>query len=278
MPLITARELLAGLDDEATKIIDCRWYLGKPGDGAAAYAAGHIPGAIYADLESDLSGPQGGGRHPLPSPGAFDMTLRKWGVSSTSRVVAYDDRGGAVAARLWWMLTQQGHRNTFVLDGGLHRWREAGGPITTDVPTEESDTERSWIEISEWTGTVDQAGVAHRHEDVVLADARGADRYRGDNEPVDPVAGHIPGAVSFPMTSNLDGASLKIPNELRSAFSKAGIGVDTPVIMYCGSGVNACHNILAMEIAGLGRPALYVGSWSDWSSSKRPVAVGSESG
>ena len=278
MPLIAATDLLSELDEDAVRIVDCRWYLGKPGDGAAAYRAGHIPGAVYADLESDLSGPVGGGRHPLPSPEAFDSTLRKWGISSNAKIVVYDDRGGAVAARLWWMLTQQGHADTFLLDGGLHAWRDAGGRLTTDIPAVRTEPGISAIEITAWTGTVDQAAVADRQDGTVLADARGGERYRGDTEPIDPKAGHIPGAINFPMTSNLDGALIRDSDELRLTFEAAGIGDETPVIMHCGSGVSACHNILAMEIAGLGRPDLYVGSWSDWASSDLPVATGPQPG
>ena len=278
MPLITATGLLAELDDGAIRIVDCRWYLGKPGDGADAYEAGHIPGAVYADLESDLSGSDGGGRHPLPSPEAFDATLRQWGISVTSKVVVYDDRGGAVASRLWWMLTQQGHADTYVLDGGLPAWRDAGGRLTTDIPAVRTDPGSAGIDIAEWTGTADRGAVADRSDDVVLADARSADRYRGDTESIDPKAGHIPGAISFPMTKNLDGHLFRNPVELRSMFEATDIDEDSPVIMHCGSGVTACHNILAMEIAGLGRPDLYVGSWSDWSSSDLPIATGSDPG
>jgi thiosulfate/3-mercaptopyruvate sulfurtransferase len=278
MPLIAAQDLLTELDDEGIRIVDCRWYLGRPDDGMSAYATGHIPGAYYADLEADLSGPGMGGRHPLPSPQVFEATLRRWGIGPDSKVVVYDDRGGAVAARLWWMLTQQGHEQTFVLDGGLHAWRDAGGRLTSDVSTVRTDPGPSGIEITDWTGTVDQRAVADRGGEVVVADARATDRYRGDTEPIDGKAGHIPGAVSHPMTKNLDGPRFKAPKDLRSAFAEVGIGESTPAIMHCGSGVTACHNILAMEIAGLGRPDLYVGSWSDWSSSDRPIATGPDPG
>ncbi len=264
------------IDDDGLRIVDCRWYLGEPTEGLAAYTAGHIPGAVYADLESDLSAHEGGGRHPLPSPHDFAATLRRWGVTTNSRVVVYDDRGGAIASRLWWMLTEQGHADTFVLDGGLHGWHDAGGQLSTDIPEIASEPSHAGIPITEWTGTVDLAAVANRAEDVVLGDARGADRYRGDTEPIDGKAGHIPGAISFPMTTNLEGPLFRSPDELRSAFAAANIDEGTPVIMHCGSGVTACHNILAMEIAGLGRASLYVGSWSDWSGSDQPIATGPE--
>jgi thiosulfate/3-mercaptopyruvate sulfurtransferase len=278
MPLIAATDLLSELDDDAMRIVDCRWYLGRPDDGAAAYAAGHIPGAEYADLESDLSGPGTGGRHPLPSPEDFDATLRRWGIETHSKVVVYDDRGGAIAARLWWMLTQQGHTDTFLLDGGLHAWREVGGELTTEAPAVSPQEEFAAIDVTDWTGTSGGPAVAGRRDDVVLADARGSERYRGDTEPIDGKAGHIPGAVNHPMTTNLVGPYFKAPDELRSAFAEIGIEENTPAVMHCGSGVTACHNILAMEIAGLGRPDLYVGSWSDWSSSDRPIATGPDPG
>lgn len=276
MPLITALDLMEQISDENLTIVDCRWYLGKPTDGLDAYTAGHIPGAVYGDLETDLSAPANGGRHPLPSPQQFDATLRRWGVTKDSKVVVYDDRGGAIASRLWWMLTQQGHQDTYLLDGGLHAWRDAGGKFTTDIPVIQTSAPRAGIQITDWTGTVEIADVAGRADGVVVADARGADRYRGDTEPIDGKAGHIPGAINFPMTTNLDGPRFKSPEELRSAYAAADIDTDTQVIMHCGSGVTACHNILAMEVAGLGRPDLYVGSWSDWSSSDNPIATGTE--
>jgi len=264
------------IDDNALRVVDCRWYLGKPTDGLDAYAKGHIPGAVYGDLEADLSAPATGGRHPLPEPEAFAATLRRWGIHEPTKVVVYDDRGGAIASRLWWMLTQQGHAETYVLDGGLQAWREAGGRLTTDRPDIETPRNDSSIDVTPWTGTADLSDVAGRADEVVVADARGADRYRGETEPIHSKAGHIPGAISFPLTNNLDGLGFKRPNELRAAYAAAKIDEGTDVIMHCGSGVTACHNILAMEIAGLDRPRLYVGSWSDWSTSNQPIATGSE--
>lgn len=274
MPLIAAKELLDQIGDDALRIVDCRWYLGKPTDGRDAYEAGHIPGAVYGDLETDLSAPANGGRHPLPGPEAFGATLQRWDISENTRVVAYDDRGGAIAARLWWMLTQQGHAETYVLNGGLQAWLAAGGQLTTDEPVRDPHADSYPIVPSPWEGTADLSDVAGRTADVVVGDARSADRYRGETEPVDAKAGHIPGAISFPMTSNLDGLEFMQPEALRDAYIKAGIDEATDVIMHCGSGVTACHNILAMEIAGLSRPRLYVGSWSDWSASNEPIAAG----
>jgi thiosulfate/3-mercaptopyruvate sulfurtransferase len=278
MPLITAHDLLAGIEDENLTVIDSRWYLGKPAAGAAAYAAGHIPGSFYADLESDLSAHDGGGRHPLPAPEQFDATLRRWDVNVDSTVVVYDDRGGAIAARLWWMLTEQGHLDTYILDGGLQAWQAVGGQLSTDTPAAPSPPAHSPIEVTAWTGTVERSDVGARADGVVVADARSADRYRGETEPIDSKAGHIPGAISFPMTTNLDRGHFKSAGDLRSAYAAAGIEDGSTVIMHCGSGVTACHNVFAMEVAGLGRPNLYVGSWSDWSSSDQPIATGPEPG
>lgn len=270
-PLISAADLHA-IGDDAVTIIDCRWYLGEPDAGAAAYRASHIPGAIYCSLDTDLAGPDGQGRHPLPTPDAFASTMERFGVSRARTVVVYDDRGGAVASRLWWMLTDQGHQNTFILDGGLPAWIEAGYGLTTEIdsPLPGSFIARPWI------GVIDRSGVADRAPSTALIDARSAERYVGDVEPMDPKAGHIPGALSMPLTDNLNEALQFLPPEaLRDRFSDAGITDGADVISQCGSGVTACHNIAAMEIAGLGRPLLYVGSWSDWSTSDLPIATGS---
>ncbi len=278
MALITPQDLMARIDDPHTRIVDCRWYLGEPSQGRIAYDASHIPNAVFADLEDDLSGPIAGGRHPLPTPDEFDATLTRMGITMASTVVAYDDRGGGIAARLWWMLTDHGHQNTFVLDGGLQAWIEEGGELTPEIPDFAADGIPAGIATQDWTGIVGRREVARRSEDTIVADARAAERYRGETESIDPRAGHVPGAISLPMAGNLDGIRLKQPAELRAMFADASITAQTPTVMYCGSGVTACHNILAMEVAGLGRPALYVGSWSDWSSSDEPAATGPDPG
>ena len=270
-PLMTATDLHAGLPD--ITVIDCRWYLGEPEAGLRAYEAGHIPTASFCSLDSDLSGPIGPGRHPLPTPGAFAETMERFGVTAERPVVAYDDRGGAVASRLWWMLTDQGHHAAHVLDGGIQGWVDVGYDLTTADPM----LQRGSFSARPWTGTVDRNGVTVRARAAVVIDARSHERYVGAEEPVDAKAGHIPGALSLPLTGNLD-EQLSFLDEatLRRRFTDAGIESGTDVISQCGSGVTACHNILAMEVAGLGRPLLYVGSWSDWSSSDLPVATGSE--
>ncbi|MGI9643133.1 MAG: sulfurtransferase [Acidimicrobiia bacterium] len=270
-PLISVADLHA-IRDNAVTILDCRWYLGEPDAGSAAYAVGHIPGAIYCSLDTDLAGPEGQGRHPLPTPDAFAGTMERFGVSPERTVVVYDDRGGAVASRLWWMLTDQGHASTFILDGGLPAWVDAGYGLTTEPATALAGSFRA----RPWIGVIDRNGVVDRAATTAVIDARSVERYVGDAEPMDPKAGHIPGALSMPLTDNLNETHQFLPSEsLRDRFAEAGITDGADVISQCGSGVTACHNIAAMEIAGLGRPLLYVGSWSDWSATDLPIATGS---
>lgn len=282
-PLITADELLrlvrAGAGD--LRIVDCRWVLGTPGAGVVAYAAGHIPGSIHIDLDDDLADPAGygaPGRHPLPSPDEFAADLGLAGIGDGHLVVAYDDVGGWVAARLWWMLDILGHQRVRVLDGGLAAWIEAGGGLTTDVPT--------WPDAElhlgdRWDRVISREELRNRLGSVVLLDARGAPRYRGETEPIDPVAGHIPTAVNATIDGNLvgPGGVFLAPAELAARFHDLGAdGSAGPVVTSCGSGVSALHHALAMRAAGLPDPILYVGSYSDWSRSGEPVATGPEPG
>lgn len=270
-PLTTASELATYIDTEDVRVLDCRWYLGEPDKGESEYRIAHLPGAVYVSLNVDLSGIDGPGRHPLPSQDAFAATLARLGITRSTRVVAYDDRGGAIASRLWWMMTDQGHEDTTVLDGGILAWINAGYPTTTGVPTYARGgfPTRAWSEVS------DRAAIAARSADSVLMDARSRERYTGEEEPVDPKAGHIPGAVSLPQSENLNtNLTFLSPEALRRRFASIEVADGTEAIVHCGSGVTACHNALAMEIAGLPRPSLYVGSWSDWSSADLPVAVG----
>ena len=272
-PLIAVDELEKLLHDDDVRVIDCRWYLEESELGAAEYERGHIPGAIYASLDTDLSGTVGPGRHPLPSPKHFEATLRRFGISSSTRVIVYDDRGGAVAARLWWMLTDQGHDMTSVLDGGLQAWISAGQPLSTSEVIPMAGAFRT----RRWRGVTDRDTVVSRADHTILIDARSSERYRGDEEPIDPRAGHIPGAISLPQADNLTTELAFLPaTKLHSRFSRAGVVESDDVIVHCGSGVTACHNILAMEVAGIERPLLYVGSWSEWSSSTLPVATGDQ--
>lgn len=282
-PLLTVEELRrlptrTRQGEPRLRPVDVRWYLGRPGDGRAAYDAGHLPGAIHLDLDADLSAlpGEGPGRHPLPDPSDFARRLGAAGIGDGDLVVAYDDAGGWVAARLWWMLDDLGHRSVAVLDGGLPAWLAAGGDLTTDVPTWPAAT----LELADhWTAIVGRDELRADLGRVVLLDARAAPRYRGETEPVDPLAGHIPTAVNRPTDANLrpDGRFLP-PDELRAAFLGLGAGPSREVVTSCGSGTSACHHSIAMRLAGLPDPILYVGSWSEWSRAGYPVATGPEPG
>jgi thiosulfate/3-mercaptopyruvate sulfurtransferase len=278
-PLIEADELYGLSGQDGVRIADVRWYLGRPGDGRAAYDEGHIPGAVFVDLDSDLSDHDGygsPGRHPLPAPHDFARRMGEVGFGSNDLIVAYDDSGGAIAARLWWMLDSLRHKGgVAVLDGGIQAWKAAGFGIETDAPTPAP----ARIDLSgEWHNVVARDELAARLGALSLIDARAPERYRGEVEPVDPVPGHIPTAVNLPLTGNLDGGGrFKSAEALRVAYGEASRpGVDT--VLSCGSGTTACHGILAMRLAGLPEPLLYVGSFSDWSRSGLPVATGPEPG
>ena len=276
MPLIAPGVLRARLDEPDLRVVDVRWYLARPGEGRAAYEHGHLPGAIHLDLDDDLSALDGPGRHPLPDVAAFARRMGDAGIGSGSEVVAYDDAGGWVAARLWWMLERIGHRRVRVLDGGIRAWIEAGGQLTTAVP----EWPPARLEAaSGWSGIVDRDELRSRLGRVVLLDARAAPRYRGEVEPIDPAAGHIPTAISAPFEGNLapDGRFLP-PDVLAARFRALGAASGAEVVTYCGSGTSALHHALAMRIAGMADPTLYVGSWSDWSTAGYPVATGPEPG
>ncbi|WP_179400707.1 sulfurtransferase [Burkholderia guangdongensis] len=259
-------------------LFDCRFDLADTGAGEAAYAAGHLPGAQYLHLDRDLSGRKTGtnGRHPLPSRDALVATLVNRGLKQGQQVVAYDAHGGMYAARLWWLLRWLGHDSVAVLDGGLQAWEAAGQPLATDVPRVTAGDFRAQPPL-EVTADA-QAVLANlaTHARLVI-DARSPDRYRGENETLDRVGGHIPGARNRFFKDNLtaDGR-FKTGHELRETFSALLAGTEpNRVILQCGSGVTACHNALALEIAGLHGAALYPGSWSEWSSDPaRPVATG----
>lgn len=274
-PLVSPEALRERLADPDLRLADVRWYLGRPGAGRAAYEAGHLPGAAFVDLDGDLSAPSGAGRHPLPDPATFAERLGDLGFGSDHWIVAYDDVGGTVAARLWWMLDVLGHPGVSVLDGGLRGWLAIGGPLTTEIP----DRPPARLELARaWTKTIDRDALRRRLGSVVLLDGRAPERYRGEVEPVDPAAGHIPTARSAPVTENLgsDGR-FRSPDELRARFLTLGCG-EAPVVVACGSGTNACHHVLAMRLAGLPDPLLYPGSFSDWSRAGLPVVTGPEPG
>lgn len=282
-PLISAAELVAlvraGADD--LRIVDCRWALGRPGAGLEAYRAGHLPGAIHLDLDADLSDPGGlgaPGRHPLPSPAAFAERMGRMGIGDGDLVVAYDDAGGWVASRLWWMLDVLGHKRVRVLDGGVAAWVAAGGDPTFDAPTPAPTTLRL---ADRWDHVIERDELRTRLGSVVLLDARAAPRYRGEVEPIDPVAGHIPTALSAPFEDNLADGRFRAAGELAARFRDLGAdgtGDAGPVVVSCGSGTSALHHAVAMRLAGLPDPILYVGSFSDWSRSGEPVATGPEPG
>lgn len=277
-PLISVAELADRLGDADLRIVDCRWVLGQPGAGRAAYDAGHVPGAIHLDVDGDLAAPPGPGpgRHPLPEVGAFIQRLEAAGIGDEHLVVAYDDVGGWVAARLWWMLDVLGHARVRVLDGGWGAWLADGRPTTSEVP---SYPPGSLHLEAAWTRTIDREALRARLGDVTLLDARAAPRYRGETEPIDAVAGHIPTAHSAPTAVNLgpDGRFLAA-DELAGRFRSLGVSADSPTVTSCGSGVSACHHALAMRVAGLPDPLLYPGSYSDWTQSGLPVATGDEPG
>ncbi len=267
-PLIQAVELRELLG--SVTVLDVRWRLGGPG-GPTEFTAGHVPGAAYVDLDTDLAGPPGGGgRHPLPETGVFEAAMRRCGVSDDTPVVVYDDWAGRAAGRAWWLLRFHGHRDVRVLDGAWPAWVAAGGVVQAITAT---------VEPGDFTARPGQLPmlVAEDVLDVpVLVDARDPARYRGETEPVDPVAGHIPGAVNAPTTINLaaDGR-LRSPEELRALYAAAGVTGEQETGVYCGSGITATHDLLALEVAGIAA-TLYPGSWSDWiSDPDRPVSPAS---
>ena len=274
-PLIAPEALAARLGEPDLRIADVRWYLGEPERGRQEYERGHIPGAIFVDLDTDLAAASGPGRHPLPEPAVFAERLGGLGFGSDDVIVAYDDVMGTVAARLWWMLDNLGHKRVALLDGGLRAWRDAGLPLSTEAP----DHHPADLQLADrWSNVVDREQLIERLDGVTLIDARAAERYRGEVEPIDPRAGHIPSAISAPAKVALgaDGRFLgpaDLVERLRSIAPD-----DRPVVASCGSGVTACHTVLAMRVAGLPDPLLYPGSFSDWSRSDMPVATGPEPG
>lgn len=275
-PLISVDELHDLLGGDKLRIADVRWYLGRPDDGRLAYGTGHIPTAVFVDLETDLSDHEGlgaPGRHPLPTPQAFAHRMGNLGFGSRNLIVVYDDSAGAIAARMWWMLDDLGHRDVAVLDGGIQAWTAAGHELTTDEPQVDPQPLKLG---SAWRNVVERDELASRAAELSLIDARAPERYRGEMEPIDPVAGHIPGARNLPLTENLDATGrFKPADRLRTVYERVLRAGSEPVLS-CGSGTTACHSIIAMRIAGLPEPLLYVGSYSDWSRSGMPIATGSE--
>ncbi|MGY1685364.1 sulfurtransferase [Geodermatophilus sp. SYSU D00867] len=273
--LVAAADLLAGPDLPAGRrpvLLDVRWALGDP-HGRERYLAGHLPGAVFVDLETELAAPPSaaGGRHPLPSPAALQAAARRWGIRSGDAVVAYDATGGQAAARAWWLLRWGGLTDVRLLDGGLDAWVAAGGELETgDVVPEPGDVVLTGGRMP--TLTADEAAALPARGGVLL-DARAGERYRGEREPVDPRAGHVPGAVSAPTGENLR-ADGRFRTDLAERFAALGVRPGTAVGVYCGSGVTAAHEVAALAEAGV-EAALWPGSWSQWSADpSRPVATG----
>lgn len=281
--LISTDELARRLGDERLRVIDVRWYLDPTRSGRAAYAAGHIPGALFLDVDADLSAPGGGrglpaGRHPWPSPEQVARVMGAAGVSDGVTVVAYDDMAGAVAARLWFVLRAHGHDDVAVLDGGLTKWLGEGRALDTAVPRV---APAGFVPRLRDGWVVDKTfmlALAGDPGSALVLDARVPERYRGEVEPIDPRPGHIPGARNAPLGANLSGGPQPVfrgRDELRRHYAALGAEAREPIV-YCGSGVNACHDLLALEVAGL-RGRLYAGSWSEWSSDPAlPAATGDE--
>ncbi len=273
-PLISAAELASVIGDPRLRIADVRWYLGDQRRGRDEYAAGHLPGAVFVDLERDLSAASGPGRHPLPDPSAFADRMAELGFGDDHAIVAYDTANGMVAARLWWMLDRLGHREVAVLDGGLAAWTAAGGMLTPVLPTH---LRTSLSPVPRWSDTIDREAILADPEAIDLVDVRAPERYRGEVEPVDRVPGHIPGARNRPLATLLDEDGRLLPADRMQVLLRAhGPRAERPQVMACGSGVTACLGILASRVAGLPDPLLYPGSYSDWSAAHLPVATGDE--
>jgi len=271
--LISCDDLAKHLNDPGWRVIDCRHQLSNTAYGERAYAEGHLPGAFFFHVDRDLSGTMTGknGRHPLPDPACLADKLGAIGVTEDTQVVVYDDDAGMYAARLWWLLRWMGHDRVAVLDGGVQAWTDQGRPMTPDSPY--SGPAVFGVTLQDWVVTVDQVEANLGKNEFCLIDARGPDRFRGENETMDPVGGHIPGARNRFFRDNLDGSMFRSSAELRQAFQGALAGVEpSQIVMYCGSGVTACHNLLALEVAGMSGARLYAGSWSEWCSNpERPV-------
>ena len=275
-PLVTPAELDVALRSAAPPtVLDVRWWLGGP-PGADAYRAGHVPGASFVDLDAELADPPGRrGRHPLPDAGAFEAAMRRHGVSAGRPVVAYDQGDNVGAARAWWVLGYFGHPDVRVLDGGFAAWTAAGLPVTTD---ERQPASGDFLATPGGRPMLDATQAAALARRGVLLDGRTAIRYRGEQEPIDPVAGHIPGARSAPTGEYMDPATGRFlaPDALRRRVAALGIDAGTEVGAYCGSGVTGAHSVLALTAAGV-TASLYVGSWSEWiTDPTRPVATGPE--
>ncbi len=277
--IVSTATLAEHLEDPDWRIIDCRFDLLHPEAGEEAWQQGHIPGALHAHLERDLSGPvtATSGRHPLPDPETLARTFGLWGIGPDTQVVCYDAQGGATAARLWWLLRWLGHPAVAVLDGGIEKWTDEHRPLSTEVPPDPAPV--VFHPRPDAALAVDTRQLCERLDDdgVCLLDVRDEERFLGEREPIDPVAGHIPGARNLPYRKNLDASDCLLPPEaLRKMYGRIlGSGDASHCIVMCGSGVTACQTLLALEHAGLHGARLYPGSWSEWiSDPSRPVEIG----
>jgi thiosulfate/3-mercaptopyruvate sulfurtransferase len=275
--LVSVDQLADRLGDQRLRVVDTRWYLADVHQGPREYDQAHIPGALFLDVEEDLSTPgTGPGRHPLPDWESFADLLGTRGIGDPNEVVIYDAADGSIASRLWWMLRRLEHETVAVLDGGWAAWTKAGLPIEEEVHHPGATEFRGSLRPG---GLIDRDDLRSSLGELLILDARAPERYQGIIEPVDPIAGHIPTAVNAFHGGNVtvDG-HFKSSNELRARFEELGFDGKTTAVTYCGSGVTSCHNILAMHIAGLPEPLLYPGSWSDWSTERFPVATGPDAG
>jgi thiosulfate/3-mercaptopyruvate sulfurtransferase len=280
MSLISTSDLAARLGDPKLRVLDARWYIDPSKKGLDAYRAGHIRGAFFADLDADFAGPggeRGGplGRHPFPTSAKVQNVMRLFGITPGVTVVAYDDAAGAMAARIWFVLRANGFDDCVILDGGITKWIAEGREITDQPPSVSTMTD--FVVNPRPDLVLDKPRMIDEKDKSLVFDSRVAERYRGETEPIDPRAGHIPGALNCPYTGNLTAGPnpvFKSPDELRARFTEAGVTEGSSPIFYCGSGITAAHNLLALHLAGLsGR--LYAGSWSEWSSDPSlPVATG----
>lgn len=276
--LINTHTLVARLGEKDQIIFDCRFNLADPEAGKRAYQAGHIPGAFYLHLDQDLSSPitPTTGRHPLPDPQQLANKLAVYGLNENTQVFVYDDISGAFAARTWWLLRWLGHPAVAVLDGGLPAWLEQGAALEQNLPALPKQRGYFTAQLEpDYFLTTAQLTQQHAYQ---LIDARNAERFRGELEPIDPIAGHIPGAKNRPLTDNLVDGRFKTAEQLKQEWSNQLAGRNPEDIVHlCGSGVSACHNLLAMEVAGLSGSRLYVGSWSEWiRDPQRPIAIGED--
>lgn len=278
--IVSTKWVLARMYESDVAIVDCRFALGQPESGRQAFTESHIPGAVYFDLEQDLSSPVQasghGGRHPLPDLEQLTERIRKAGISNETRIVAYDDQGGAMASRFWWLMRYLGHEQVYVMDEGFSAWQAAGFPVSSEVPIQIPASYTPHIQ-THLIADIEEVRNASTTGGAVLIDSREYPRYLGEVEPLDKKAGHIPGAVSMFWKENLQEGTTKIKSEdeLGSRFNT--FDKDQDIIVYCGSGVTACPNVLALQEAGFNRVKLYAGSWSDWISyEENPVATGEE--